>query len=103
MQWFFSQKMGWATFWTTFSQTHLVTLVPMCQSVVIRHVVGRLVDVVPPERLLDIEIYELECLVKKWTIFLVKQGKYKVGVVSADRLCCSLLKTIFMYLFNGVV
>jgi hypothetical protein len=27
---------------------------------------------------------EGECLVEKWTIFLVKQGKFKVGAVPAD-------------------
>jgi hypothetical protein len=36
----------------------------------------------------SIEIKELEgeCLVKKWMISLVKQGKFKVGVVPADGL-----------------
>jgi hypothetical protein len=32
---------------------------------------------------------------QKWTISLVKQGKFKVGVVPADLLGCLLLKTIF--------
>jgi hypothetical protein len=32
---------------------------------------------------------------QKWTISLVKQGKFKVGVVSGDRLGHLLLKTIF--------
>jgi hypothetical protein len=38
---------------------------------------------------------------QKWTISLVKQGKFKVGVVTADRLGRLLLKTIFYS--NGVV
>jgi hypothetical protein len=42
----------------------------------------------------SIEILEQEgeCSNKKQTIFLVKQGKFKVGVVPADRLDCLLLK-----------
>jgi hypothetical protein len=39
---------------------------------------------------------------QKWTISLVKQGKFKVGVVPADGLDLLLLKT-FLYLLNGVV
>jgi hypothetical protein len=40
---------------------------------------------------------------QKWTISLVKQGTFKVGVVPADGLGRLLLKTIFVYLLNGVV
>jgi hypothetical protein len=35
--------------------------------------------------------------IQKWTISLVKQGKFKEGVVPADGLGC-----FFLYLLNGV-
>jgi hypothetical protein len=38
---------------------------------------------------------------QKWTISLVKQGKFKVGVVPADKLGHLLLITIFEFI-NGV-
>jgi hypothetical protein len=39
---------------------------------------------------------------QKWTISLLKQGKFKIGVVPADGPGC-LLQKLFLYLFNGVV
>jgi hypothetical protein len=38
---------------------------------------------------------------QKWTVSLVKQGKFKVGVVPADGLGCLLLKTIFVFIKWG--
>jgi hypothetical protein len=40
---------------------------------------------------------------QKWTVSLVKRGKFKVGVVSADGLGRLQLKTSTLYLLNGVV
>jgi hypothetical protein len=33
----------------------------------------------------------------KWTVSLVKQGKFKEGVAPADRLGCLLLKSLFVH------
>jgi hypothetical protein len=40
---------------------------------------------------------------QRWTIFLVKQGKFKVGAVPADGLVCLPLKTISFVLLKEVV
>jgi hypothetical protein len=40
---------------------------------------------------------------QKWTISLVKQGKFKVGVFLADGPGHVLLKLFYFYLLNGVV
>jgi hypothetical protein len=44
---------------------------------------------------------EGECINKKQAVFLVNQGKFKVGVVPADRLGCLLQKYIFV-IMEGV-
>jgi hypothetical protein len=38
---------------------------------------------------------------QEWLISLVKQGKFKVGAVPADKLGRLILKTIFLYLLHG--
>jgi hypothetical protein len=38
---------------------------------------------------------------QKKTILLVKQGKFKVGVVPPDRLGCLLLKILFFVIMEG--
>jgi hypothetical protein len=38
---------------------------------------------------------------QKWTISLVKQGKFKIGIVPADVYGLLLLKTIFVFIKYG--
>jgi uncharacterized Fe-S cluster-containing radical SAM superfamily protein len=51
-----------------------------------------------PIKTIEIQELEGEGANKKQTIFFEKQGKFKVGVVPADRLGCLLLKICFVYL-----